>query len=65
MSCSYRISLNDKTGKEIATYSQNQINCKKNQIFTVDYNNSKPLTFQTPWRLMDTVNMTIITDQNQ
>ena len=29
MSCSYRISVNDKTGKEIATYSQNQLNCKK------------------------------------
>ena len=57
MSCSYNISVNDKTGKEIAKYSQLNVNCKKNQTFTVDYNNSKPLTFQCP---VDTISEPIM-----
>ena len=58
MSCSYNISVNEKTtGKEIAKYSQQNVNCKKNQTFTVDYDNSKPLTFQCP---VDTISEPIM-----
>jgi len=57
MSCSYNIYVNDATGKEIAKYSQQNVNCKKNQTFTIDYDNSKPLTFQCP---VDTISEPIM-----
>ena len=61
--------MNDKTGNEIAKYSQNQVKL-------VEYNNSNPLTFQYPVNYIskpimesdgtaaEYLYMTIITDQN-
>jgi hypothetical protein len=48
MSCSYNVYVKNKTNSSIVdTFSQENVNCTKNQTFTIDYNNS-PLTFQCP-----------------
>jgi len=49
MSCSYRVNVKNKSddNKIVDTFSQENVNCKKNQTFTIDYENS-PLTFQCP-----------------